>query len=51
MFYHSSDVCVIARTSSGLTALRSVSAVGSHLSPIEIVGVSPLNPGRFERSY
>lgn len=46
MFYHS-DVCVIARTSPGWRDLRSVTAVGSHLSPTEIVGVSPLNPGRF----
>ena len=36
--FDSSDVCVIARTGPGLRDLRSLIAVGSHLSPSEVCG-------------
>lgn len=49
VFYQSSDVCVIARAGPGWWDL-SLIAVGSHLSPCEIVGISPLDPTRFKRS-
>lgn len=50
MDFHSSNVYVIARTQYWLGDLKSFIAVGSHLSPSEIVGVSPLDPARFKRS-